>query len=59
LAELNAEIVILKDLEVRALRLKLSGQDAKWRQLESILDEPMMFDPASAMRRKILRATPM
>jgi hypothetical protein len=59
LAELDAEIIILKDLEARALRLKLSGQDAKWRQLESILDEPMMFDQASGMRRKILRATPM
>jgi hypothetical protein len=33
LAELEAEIAILKDLEDRALRLKLSGQDAKWRQL--------------------------
>ena len=41
LAELEAEIVILKDLEERALRLKLSGQDAKWRELESILDEPI------------------
>jgi hypothetical protein len=59
LAELDAEIIILKDLEARALRLKLSGQDAKWRQLESILDEPMMFDQASGMRRKSLRATPM
>jgi hypothetical protein len=33
-AELEAEIVILRDLEARALRLKLSGQDAKWRELE-------------------------
>ncbi|MCL2716064.1 MAG: DUF3883 domain-containing protein [Alphaproteobacteria bacterium] len=54
LAELQAEIVILKDLEDRALRLKLSGQDAKWRQLESVLDEPKMFDPATGQRRKIL-----
>ncbi|SEP49911.1 protein of unknown function [Rhodospirillales bacterium URHD0017] len=54
LAELEAEIVILSDLEDRALRLKLSGQDAKWRELESILDEPMMLDPATGLRRKIL-----
>ena len=40
LMELEAEITILKDLEARALRLKLSGQDAKWRELENILDEP-------------------
>ncbi|WP_245523697.1 hypothetical protein, partial [Mesorhizobium sp. M8A.F.Ca.ET.167.01.1.1] len=43
LAELEAEIFTLKDLEERALRLKLSGQDAKWRELESILDEPLML----------------
>ena len=54
LLELEAEIVILRDLEARALRLKLSGQDAKWRELESILDEPMMIDPATGLRRKIL-----
>jgi superfamily II DNA or RNA helicase len=54
LAELEAEIAILKDLEGRALRLKLSGQDAKWRELESILDEPIMLDPATGLRRKIL-----
>ncbi|MEY9185781.1 SNF2 family DNA or RNA helicase [Bradyrhizobium sp. USDA 326] len=54
LAELEAEIAILSDLENRALRLKLSGQDAKWRELESILDEPIMVDPATGLRRKIL-----
>jgi SNF2 family DNA or RNA helicase len=54
MAELEAEIVILKDLEARALRVKLSGQDAKWRELESILDEPIMLDPATGLRRKIL-----
>jgi superfamily II DNA or RNA helicase len=54
LAELVAEIAILKDLEGRALRLKLSGQDAKWRELESILDEPMMLDSSAGLRRKIL-----
>jgi len=54
LMELEAEIVILKDLEERALRLKLSGLDAKWRELESVLDEPMMLDAATGLRRKIL-----
>jgi superfamily II DNA or RNA helicase len=54
LAELEAEIAILADLEQRALRLKLSGQDAKWRELESILDEPIMLDQATGLRRKIL-----
>ena len=54
LAELEAEIAILKGLEERALRLKLSGRDAKWRELESILDEPMMLDAATGLRRKII-----
>jgi superfamily II DNA or RNA helicase len=54
IAELEAEIEILKDLEERALRLKLSGQDAKWRELESILDDPIMLDPATGLRRKII-----
>ena len=54
LAELEAEIAILTDLEARALRLKLSGQDAKWRELESILDEPIMLNSATGLRRKIL-----
>jgi superfamily II DNA or RNA helicase len=54
LAELEAEIVILRDLEDRALRLKQSHQDAKWRQLESILDEPLMVDAATGLRRKVI-----
>ncbi|MFM9859053.1 helicase-related protein [Pseudoxanthobacter sp. M-2] len=54
LGELEAEIVILRDLEERALRLKLSGRDAKWRELDSILDEPLMLDAATGLRRKVL-----
>src|SRR5207253_9029420 len=54
IAELEAEIEILKDLEARALWLKLSGRDAKWRELESILDDPIMLDPATGLRRKII-----
>jgi hypothetical protein len=53
-AELEAEIAILKDLEERALRLKLSCRDAKRRELESILDEPIMLDAATGLRRKII-----
>ena len=54
LAELEAEIVILRDLEEQALRLKLSGHDAKWRELDSILDDPIMLDTATGLRRKVL-----
>lgn len=53
-AELEAEIAILRDLEEQALGLKLSGQDAKWRELESILDEPVMLDVATGLRRKVI-----
>src|SRR5690242_3327754 len=38
----------------QALRLKLSGLDAKWRELETILDDPIMLDQATGLRRKIL-----
>ena len=54
LAEPEAEIVILRDLEQRALRLKLSGLDARWRELDTILDDPIMIDAATGLRRKVL-----
>ncbi|GAL97199.1 helicase domain-containing protein [Acetobacter tropicalis NRIC 0312] len=53
-AELEAEILILRDIEEQALSLKLSGEDTKWRQLEAILDDPIMVDPHTGARRKIL-----
>jgi superfamily II DNA or RNA helicase len=54
IAELEAELAILADLEDRALRLKLSGRDTKWRELEAILDDPIILDPATGLRRKIV-----
>jgi superfamily II DNA or RNA helicase len=54
ISELEAEIAILADLEDRALRLKLSGRDTKWRELEAILDDPIILDPATGLRRKIV-----
>jgi SNF2 family DNA or RNA helicase len=54
IAELEAEFAILADLEDRALRLKLSGRDTKWRELEAILDNPVILDPATGLRRKIV-----
>jgi len=53
-AELEVELVLLRDLEAQALRIRLSGQDTKWKQLEAILDDPIMTDPASGFRRKVL-----
>lgn len=54
LAELETEIAILRDLESRALAVKLSGQDTKWRELESVLDAPEMSDPTTGAKRKVL-----
>jgi superfamily II DNA or RNA helicase len=54
LDELKIEIAHLKDLEDQALRLRQSGQDAKWRELQSILDDPKILDMATGLRRKII-----
>ena len=54
IAELEAETATVRALEEQALRLKLSGEDAKWRQLDAILDDPLLLDPATGLRRKIL-----
>ena len=52
--ELEAEILILKDLEYQALSLVQSGNDKKWEELSYLLqDKPEMFT-ASGARRKLL-----
>src|ERR1700675_4151724 len=52
--ELEAELVVLRELEKLADQLRKSGQDAKWRQLGEILDKPPMVDEATGQRRKLL-----
>jgi superfamily II DNA or RNA helicase len=52
--ELEAELIVLRDLEKLADQLRKSGLDAKWRQLSEILDKPPMVDPATGQRRKLL-----
>lgn len=54
ISELEAEISSLKALEEQALRVKLSGEDTKWRQLEAILDDPIMLDSKAGLRRKLI-----
>ncbi|WP_045216067.1 helicase-related protein [Desulfonatronovibrio magnus] len=52
--ELLSEIHILKDLESKARNVVLSGQDRKWEELSSILqDSELMFD-AQGNRRKLI-----
>lgn len=53
-AELEAEIAILRDLAAQALAVRRSGNDTKWRELDSILDHELMFDPQTRARRKII-----
>lgn len=53
--ELQAEIVILQDLENQALAVVHSGNDKKWEQLSSILQENQeMFLPNGSRRKMII-----
>lgn len=54
IAELETEILMLRDLEGLAERLLRSGEDAKWRQLSEILDQPPIVDEVTGVRRKLL-----
>jgi len=52
--ELEAEIEILKRLEGHAKAVLLSGQDAKWNQLNAILDDPLMVDEQNNRRKLVI-----
>ncbi|WP_417729057.1 helicase-related protein [Roseovarius sp.] len=54
IAELEAEILALKELEVLARTLRRSGEDSKWRELDQILDHPLVYDPTNDVRRKLV-----
>jgi superfamily II DNA or RNA helicase len=54
-AELEAEIVILKGLEAQAKTVVASGQDRKWDELSKILQgDPEMHDAAGRPRKIII-----
>ena len=53
-AELEAEIAELQRLEQLARQLRRSGEDTKWRELDRILDDPLVHDPDRDVRRKII-----
>src|SRR5690606_6554727 len=57
LEELKIEIESLKVLEDKAYVLTRSGEDTKWTQLASILDQPPVYDPATGRQKKILLFT--
>ena len=54
IAELEAEIAELSRLEAMAQTLRRSSEDTKWRELDRILDDPLVHDPARDVRRKIV-----
>ena len=54
IAELEAEIAELRRLEEMANVLRQSGEDTKWRELDRILDDPLVYDPRRGVRRKIV-----
>ncbi len=54
IVELEAEILILKDLEAQALRVVQSGNDRKWEEMSHLLqDRPEMYT-SSGSRRKLI-----
>ncbi len=54
LQELEAEIIILTDLEEQARRLVHSGQDRKWDELSSLLQSPTMREDNGRQRKIII-----
>jgi superfamily II DNA or RNA helicase len=58
IAEVESEIATLADLEQRAKALRRSGTDTKWRELQSILDHPLMTDAAGNRRKLIVFTEP-
>ena len=55
IAELQAEIKTLQNLEVLALQVRLSGQDKKWEELSNLLQENReMFDTEGTRRKLII-----
>jgi len=55
IAELETEILILKDLETQAKAVVASGQDRKWEELSSLLqNNPEMHDESGRQRKIIL-----
>lgn len=52
--ELEIEIQRLKELEELARAVVRSGQDAKWNQLNTILDDPLMIDEGGNRRKLVI-----
>ena len=58
IAELETEIATLRGLEASARALRQAGNDAKWTELNGILDYPLMTDSAGNRRKLIVFTEP-
>ena len=58
IAELEAGDCDSGELETQARTVRRSGLDRKWTQLETILDHPLMVDPAGNRRKLIIFTEP-
>ncbi len=54
IAELQTEIIRLKELEELAKKVRLSKNDAKWTELTCILDDPLMTDEKGNRRKLVI-----
>ena len=54
IAELQAEIETLKDLEKSAYKVRRSGTDRKWEEMASIIQEDERMVDSSGQRRKLV-----
>lgn len=54
IAELEAEITILKELEKLASKVRASGEDRKWDELSKLLQDDMRMFSDDGMREKLI-----
>ena len=54
ITQLEEEVTTLKRLEAQALAVLRSGQDAKWSQLNKILDDDLMIDDEGTRRKLVI-----
>ncbi len=52
--ELEAEIIILRDLEAQALRVRRSGNDRKWNELLRLLQDTPEMQNSDRVQRKLV-----
>jgi len=52
--ELEAEIIILRDLEAQALRVRRSGNDRKWNELVRLLQDTPEMQNSDPVQRKLV-----